>query len=70
MIRLLCSWVKRNRLTCFFFYFNIHNFSSMQYDEFLNSVLIKILKMNPSFLGFFISTNFKFLKISNGTGGC
>jgi hypothetical protein len=54
----------------FFFYFNIHNFSSMQYDEFLNSVLIKILKMNPSFLGFFISTNFKFLKISNGTGGC
>jgi hypothetical protein len=66
-IRPLCSWIKRKR--SIFSYFNTRriflDFSMMQYDRFLNSVLTKVLKMKPSFLGFFISKIFKFLKISN-----
>jgi hypothetical protein len=43
-----------------FFFSNFNNnqtlleFSKMQFDEFLNYVLTRILKMKPSFLGFFI----------------
>jgi hypothetical protein len=54
------SRVKRNRSN-FVFFFTLHrrtnflDFFRMKGNEFLNSVFTKILKMKPSFLGFFIS---------------
>jgi hypothetical protein len=66
----LWSWVKRNRSNLFF-PFNRQtkflNFSCTKGNDFLNSVLTKILKMKASFLGFFISKFLKFLKTSNST---
>jgi hypothetical protein len=66
------SWVKRNRTNFVFSALNSRtnflNFSKMKGNEFLNSVLTKILKMKSSFFRIFILKFVKFLKISNSIG--